>query len=169
MDNLVKYPVQVREYKVWNENNGIISILLAVTIICAIVVLLLLVNLEFAQKVIIFWIGLLVYFIVLLIILRPLKVREVRKNIVMSNDKPLIEQSIKPVVEEVLVESPKKKLDIPHYEYIGSMQTRTYHLRNCRLGKLVKKKYQLSNNSLEFFKKRKFRPCKICILKRRKI
>jgi len=168
MDNVVKYPVQVREYKVWNENAGIISVLLGITIICAVAVLLLLSNFDFTQRVIIIWIGLLIYFILLLIIFKPSKVREVRKNIVMSTDKPVIEESKKPVIEEVFVQEPKKKLDIPHYEYIGSMQTRTYHLRSCRLGKLVKKKYQLSNNSLEFFKKRKFKACKICVLKKRK-
>ena len=166
MDNVIKYPVQVREYRVWNDNRGIVSILLGITIICAVAVLLLLTAFDFTQRVIIIWIGLLIYFILLLVIFKPTKVREIRKNIVMSTQKPL--EVEKPVIGEVFVESPKKKLDIPHYEYIGSMQTRTYHLRTCRLGKLVKKKYQLSNNSLEFFKKRKFRPCKICILKQRK-
>lgn len=61
-----------------------------------------------------------------------------------------------------------KDVEIAHYDYIGSSQTRTYHLRTCRLAKLIKPKFKLSNNSTLFFKKRKFKACKICIRKLRK-
>jgi hypothetical protein len=183
MDNVVRYPFQVREYDVQNENGVIISLLLAITIVCAVIVLFLLFNFELANKIILSLIGLLVYIVLLLVILQPSRVREVRKNVVMSVDKPVIKEVIreveKPVVKKVIVEKPvvkriyvekkHKKLDIPHYNYVGSMQTRTYHLRNCRLGKLVKNKYKLSNNSVEFFRKRKFKPCKVCVLKQKKI
>ncbi|MEI6731420.1 MAG: hypothetical protein WCK90_01935 [archaeon] len=78
----------------------------------------------------------------------------------------------KPVVKTVyrtrIVRPKVKKLNIPHYNFIGSTQTRTYHTRNCRLGKLVKKKYKLMDNSPNFFKKRKFKSCKMCIQKIRK-
>ncbi|MEI6850101.1 MAG: hypothetical protein WCK29_03605 [archaeon] len=60
----------------------------------------------------------------------------------------------------------KAPLDIPKYEYVGSTQARTYHSRNCRLAKLIKKKYKLMDNNPAFFVSKKFKPCKICLKKK---
>jgi len=75
----------------------------------------------------------------------------------------------RPVTKEVYIPIKKAKLEIPKYNFIGSTETKIYHKRNCRLGKLVKKKYKLSNNSENYFKKKGFKPCKVCITKEKKV
>lgn len=54
-------------------------------------------------------------------------------------------------------------------DYVGSTQTRTYHLPSCRLARLIKPKYKLTDSNLEFFKKRKFKACKVCMKGLKKI
>lgn len=183
MDNLSKPSFRVREYSISNDNNIIVSLLLGIALVCGVIVLFLLFDFNLINEILIVLVALLLYIVLLFSLIEPSRVREIRRNIVTTVEKPVVKEVIKevekPVIRKVIVEKPvvkrvyiekkHKKLNIPHYEYIGSMQTRTYHLRACRLGKLVKKKYQLSNNSLDFFKKRKFKPCKICILKQRKV
>ncbi len=85
-------------------------------------------------------------------------------------EKPVVHIVEKPVTRffgrnVIIQESPKKKLNIPKYDYVGSSETKTYHKHSCRLGKLIKKKYKLSSNSEDFFKKRKFKRCKGCFKK----
>lgn len=83
--------------------------------------------------------------------------------------KPIVKTVYKTRYKTRIVKPVVKKLNIPKFNYIGSTQTRTYHTRNCRLGKLVKKKFKLMDNRPDFFQKRKFRACKVCILKQKKI
>jgi Na+-transporting methylmalonyl-CoA/oxaloacetate decarboxylase gamma subunit len=69
-----------------------------------------------------------------------------------------------PIEKTVYITPPeKKKLVIPKYDYVGSEETMTYHTRNCRFGKLIKRKHKVSNNSEKFFTKKGFKPCKICL------
>ena len=70
------------------------------------------------------------------------------------------------VDRKVYVEKPRKKLVIPKYKYVASTQTKRYHTRFCRLGKLVKKKFKIHNNSQNFFRKKHFKACKMCIKKK---
>lgn len=69
----------------------------------------------------------------------------------------------RPVNKIVYREKKRKHLDIPKYKYIASTQTRTYHKNSCRLGKLIKRKYKLHSNSQAFFKKKRFKACKMCL------
>ena len=69
------------------------------------------------------------------------------------------------VEKKVYVEKSKKKLAIPHFKFIASTQTKRYHTRFCRLGKLVKKKFKIHSNSQAFFKKKNFKACKKCVKK----
>ena len=78
-------------------------------------------------------------------------------------DNPIVHVVEKPVYRNVYVEKERKKLNIPKYDFVGSTEAKTFHTRNCRLGKLIKKKYKLQNNSQEFFKKKGFRGCKVCL------
>jgi|GEM_PF-1169086 len=66
-------------------------------------------------------------------------------------------------------EEPKKKLVIPKYDFVASEETRVYHTRNCRLGKLIKRKYRLVSNDEKDFIKEKFKPCKVCIKKKKRV
>lgn len=78
---------------------------------------------------------------------------------------PIIKEVQRPVV--IPVKEKKAKLNIPKYDFLGSTETKTYHKRNCRLSKLIKKKYKLSNNSEAYFKKKGFKACKVCIKKKK--
>ncbi len=67
----------------------------------------------------------------------------------------------RPVIE--YREKPRKKLNIPKYEFNGSTETKTYHKRTCRFSKLIKKNHKVSNDSEAYFKRNKYVPCKMCI------
>ena len=97
-----------------------------------------------------------------------------------KSDFPFIKEVVKevPVEKEVIKEVPIEKkvyvdrpvyiqekrepLNIPKYDYVGSSETKTYHKRSCRLGKLIKKKYKISNNSESYFRSRGFKRCAAC-------
>ena len=96
-------------------------------------------------------------------------IREVKVPVVKEVEKPVYVEKKVMVDRPVYVQVPRKKLDIPKYEFLGSSETKTYHLRSCRLGKLIKKKYKISNNSDSYFKKHKFHPCMVCIQKLKKV
>lgn len=190
----VYYPKpSVREYRVWNENNVFVALLIGILVILAEMMIFLLVDFDVLQMSLIALIGLLIYALFLFFLLEPSRVREIRQTEIRTFEKPVEKEVIreverpveviveKPVMREVFIEKPvyrdrvrtvyvekaRKKLNIPKYKYVGSTQTRAYHLRTCRLGKLIKNKYKLSNNSLEFFKKRKFKACKTCMRRRK--
>ena len=50
--------------------------------------------------------------------------------------------------------------------FVGSTQTKTYHLSSCRLAKSIKNKFKLSDSNPAFFKSKKFKACKICLNKK---
>ena len=94
-------------------------------------------------------------------------VKEVPIQIPVENK--TIEVVEKPVYRDVfrdrvkVVQSPVRRLNIPKYKFVASKETKRYHTRNCRLGKLIKKKFKINSNSQNFFKKKKFKACKICL------
>jgi len=94
------------------------------------------------------------------------------REVIRTVDRPVVKRVIEPiyiergaqkrVIQPVYIEKPRKKLNIPKYDYFGSTETKTYHKSSCRFRKLIKRKYQVSNNSPTYFKSRKFKPCKLC-------
>lgn len=136
-------------------------------------------------KVMAFW---LIAFYALLMLF--LAIRRTLKEIIKTQIKThFIEKIVeKPVVERVVVHEPgkvrtitkivnkvktikqkSKKLNIPHFKFVGSSVSKRYHTHACRLGKLIKNKFKVHHNTKAFFIKRKFKPCKVCILKEKKI
>lgn len=94
--------------------------------------------------------------------------REVIKEVPV--EKKVVEVIEKPVYIEkpaktVFVEKQRKKLFIKKYNFLASTQEKRYHKHNCRLAKIIKKKYKIQNDSASFFKKRHYVPCKLCIKK----
>lgn len=73
-----------------------------------------------------------------------------------------------PVIKRIYIEKPRKKLNIPKYKFIGSTQTKTYHSRNCKFAKMLKRKYKLHSNSKAFFKRKHYKACKACMKNKRK-
>jgi len=137
---------------------------LGILIICAVLFLLVVFDFGSIDLVIIVLIALVLYIILVLLFIRSSKVKKVEERVHINFEKPIGKDAAmnKPALEM------KQIFDLPSDEYVGSSKTKTYHLKNCRLAKRVKGKYRLSNASLEFFKKRRFRPCRICILKKKK-
>lgn len=85
-------------------------------------------------------------------------------------EKPV--EVIKEIVREIpmpvrVARSPTINANAPRYIYIGSAQTKTYHKRSCRLGKLIKRKYKLSSMNKSFFKRKHFRACKSCLQRKK--
>jgi uncharacterized protein YoxC len=94
----------------------------------------------------------------------------VEKPVIRYIDRPGKTRTITRIVNRVrTVKQRVKKLNIPQFKFIGSSVTKRFHTHACRLGKLVKRKYKIHNNSKAFFIKRRFKPCKVCILKTKKI
>lgn len=96
-------------------------------------------------------------------------IKEVRVPVVQQVEKPVIREIIKEVPVIKTVEVPRAKLNIPRYDFIGSVASKVYHKNNCRLGKSIKKKYKEFSNDPNFFKKRGYKPCKFCITKEVKV
>ena len=136
---------------------------------------------DFTSRVLLWTVLVIIYAIILFFLLEPGILREIRSTQVRTIEKPIIQTVERPVVREVVrtvdrpvvrtvevekpvyIERPRTRLSIPKYDYLGSSETMTYHRRTCRLGKLIKKKYKISNNSPVYFRSRKFKPCKVCI------
>lgn len=91
--------------------------------------------------------------------------RPVEKKVSVEKEVVVDRPVDRPVVNKVYVPvgAHKEKIVIPKYNFIASTETMTYHTRNCRLGKLIKRKYKISTNSEKILKKRGFKPCKVCI------
>jgi len=93
------------------------------------------------------------------------KIKEVPVAIQIPVENKTIEVVDRPVYRDVVrfVNSPVRKLEIPKFEYVASSQTKKYHKRSCRLGKLIKNKFKVHSNSQAFFKRKKYKACKVCI------
>ena len=75
-----------------------------------------------------------------------------------------IEVVEKPVIQRVEVPVLiKEKFNFPKFKYTGSSQTKTFHKRNCRFGKMIKKEYRVQNNYFAWFEINDFKPCKACM------
>ena len=182
-------PVVVSEKMIWNHNHIFIAFFVGILVIFGEVVSIYVLNLSTTGAIILGLSLLLVYGVALFFLLEPRILREVRRTEVRTLEKPVFKEVIvekpvikevikeveKPVVREVYVERPiylesrRKKLVIPHYKFIASSLTKTYHTSNCRLGKSIKRKYKIHNNNMRFFIKKLYRPCEACILKRKKV
>jgi len=119
----------------------------------------------------------LIYAILVFLLMQPHVFRGVERREIQTISRPIVREIpiikevpvIRTVEKPVYVSTPKQKLNIPRYDFVGSSQTKTYHTRNCRLGKLIKKKYKESSNDRDFFTKRKYSACKVCILRKVKV
>jgi hypothetical protein len=77
-------------------------------------------------------------------------------------DRPTIvyRDIVRPLVQRM---TSKRKLNIPKYRYLGSINTRRYHKKTCRLSKLIKKKFKIQSNSQKFFINKHYKACKSCL------
>jgi len=169
----------VRQRKIVSIGNLLFSFFMGLVIIIFFIVIISFLALDTFNSVVLATILIIIYAIVLFFLLEPEFLREVTKTTVKTVKKPVIREVIveKPVVEQVMhetektiyVTNPRKKLDIPRYDYVASSETKTYHKKSCRLGKLIKKKYKVLNNDPNYFTRNGYKSCKICIRHLRKV
>ncbi|MEM0465815.1 MAG: hypothetical protein QXW97_03915 [Candidatus Pacearchaeota archaeon] len=185
----------VREKKIKEEGNWVIAIIVGMLLFFISLIIIFGFNLPINQIIIFILIILAFYIVVLSFLFEPKLIKEIINTFIRIEEKPTISKEFsnkssdkvrtipiiyevpKPVIKEVIktVDRPviinknTKKLNIPKYDYIGSSETRTFHRRSCRLSKLIKRKYKLSSNNINFFLKKGFSPCKVCIRKTKKI
>lgn len=178
---------EIKEKRVWNQNNVFIAFIIGVVIVVVAFLVVNLMELKLASAIIFCLVLVFIYGVALFFLLEPKIIKEINSLAMKTVEKPVMREIIvdrpivqevvreveKPVVREVTrpvyIQTPRKSLDIPRYEYVGSSETRTYHKRNCRLGKLIKKKYKINNNFESYFKKKGFKSCKVCIRKLKKV
>lgn len=181
---------KVLEKRIWNQANFAISALIFIVIVIIFIVLTVLMNLDVITLAMIACFFIVIYAVILFFLLEPKLLREVHRTTIQTIEKPVERIVERPVERQVqntlLLEKPSpitheiekriyispgktKSLSIPKYAFIGSSQTKSYHKRNCRLGKLIKKKYKMHSNQESFFIKKRFKPCEVCILKHKKV
>ena len=170
----------VIERKRWKEGNVLWSLLVGLIVVLIELIAVAFFGLSGAGASLLGVILVLVYSVILFFLLEPHILREIRHTQIKTVEKPVIRTVEKPVIRIKTVEKPvekrvyvpvmqkRKKLNIPKYEYFGSDETKTYHHRNCRFRKLIKRKHQEHSNSASYFTRRKYVPCKMCIAKRSK-
>ncbi|MBS3072539.1 hypothetical protein J4477_01755 [Candidatus Pacearchaeota archaeon] len=194
MDNEIrrrKYELEpiVTEKYVWNQGNLLVAIIIGIFAVIFEFIAVFFIGLLKPYALFLGFVLIIVYAIFLFFVLEPRLVKEIKKTEIITLEKPVVREVIKSVIKEVpreivrtvekqvpqtltrtvYVPTPRKKLNIPKYDYVASSQTKTFHTRNCRLGKLIKKRYKVSNNSKSYFTGRKYKPCKVCILKKKKV
>jgi hypothetical protein len=90
-----------------------------------------------------------------------------RKPFVRIVEKPIIKIVEKPIIKEVekkvFIEKPVKETPAPKYQYVGSVNTKTYHKESCKFSKLIEDKYKVSKNDIEYFQEKGYKPCKVCL------
>lgn len=168
----------IHEKKIVSLGNLLFSFLVGLVIVVSFITLISFLTLDTFKSVLLATLLIIVYAVILFFLLEPEFLREITKTTVRTIKEPVIREVIveKPVVEQVMhetektiyVTNPRKSLNIPKYEYIGSSETKTYHKKSCRLSKLIKNKYKVLNNDPNFFIKANYKPCKICIRHLRK-
>ncbi len=163
------------EKRIWNMNNFFIALILGVVIVFSFFIILWIFQIDILKRIVLACFFIVAYAITLFFLLEPKILREIRETNVKTIETPVVKEVIveKPVVQQIPYETektiyitrekPRKKLNIPKYSYIGSFKTKVYHKKSCRLGKLIKKKYKVLNNNIDYFTKNNYRPCEVCI------
>ncbi len=176
---------EIVETRFINNENILLGILVALLGVFSFPLILTIFSLSLVGALVLLLIYVVAFSIFLFFLLQPTVLRETRQLAIRTVERPVIQYVTKPVIQEKYIEKPvikeiivekpvyrdivrpvyasyKEKLDIPKYTYLGSSETKTFHKRNCRFSKLIKKKYKISNNNKSYFTNRNFKQCKIC-------
>ncbi|MEK6874013.1 MAG: hypothetical protein AABW91_04150 [Nanoarchaeota archaeon] len=175
----------ISEKHIWNQGNLLIAFIIGIFVVIFEFVAVFFMGLLKPYALFLGFTLIIVYTVVLFFLLEPKLVKEIKRTEVITLERPVTKEIIKEVPRDVVrtverpvtqtltktvyVKTPRKKLNIPKFDYVASTQTKTYHSRNCRLGKLIKKKYKIHSNEQSYFKNKKYKACKVCILKQKKI
>ena len=158
-DMKVPDTVRIREKK-YNLSNILVSLISLVILVSVNIWTAIYYNFSLIECLEVALVSLLMYVVLLYVLIRTnySRLRLVKR-------KKDSKEVIKAIVNEIKRDDAKERTDIQKPSYIGSTETRTYHLRSCRLAKLIKSKYKLSDDTETFFKSKKFKACKLCLKK----
>lgn len=160
------------------KNLGVIT-LVAILLVLSIIIISLAFNLSLVQNLTLSWISTTVYSLFAYFVIDNRLIRQteriVERPVEVIREVPIqvpIENKTIEVVEKIVTrnvpvyvreERSKIKLALSRDNYLASSETKRYHTKNCRFGKLIKNKYKIHNNNLAFFKEKHFMACKMCI------
>lgn len=176
-----------------NQNrNAVIAILVGALTVLLVLMISFIFSFNLVQNLVLGWIFTTIYAVFAFFLIGD-SIRTIEKRVFVDKpfyvDRPVEVEKIKEVIREVpiqipvenrtievvdrpvyrdrvqVVKSPTRKLNIPKYNFVASSQEKRYHTRNCRLGKLIKNKFKVHSNSQAFFKRKKYKACKMCIKK----
>lgn len=178
-----KYSGTNVHYRVEYEyDKAILVVVLGLFIICGAVLASLYFNFDIVENLVMTCILIVIFGILASYIMGNQMVREVEKEFIREIEKPYpvikeyfqtIDNPIIKVVEKpypvireierkIFVREPRHHLNIPKYKFVGSDETKVYHLRSCRISKSIKKSHLVSNNSRGYFKNHKYKACQLC-------
>jgi len=92
--------------------------------------------------------------------------KPVEKPVIKEVEKIVEKPVIKEVEKKVFIERPKRPAP-PKFKYKASTQSGTYHKTSCRLAKLIKPKYKITSNDIKDFERKGYKPCKVCLRKKK--
>jgi|GEM_PF-3413381 len=109
------------------------------------------------------------YVVILPGLLTATRVREIRTHGITTIEKPIVRDVVHVVEKRVpqqLVELRAPVLQTAprvRFSFIGSIETKRFHKRGCRLSRLIKAKYKILRNSPAYFQTKRFKRCKVCL------
>ncbi|MFA5856629.1 MAG: hypothetical protein WC867_04675 [Candidatus Pacearchaeota archaeon] len=182
----------ITEKRIWNQNHIFLSLIISFIFIFMFFIILYVFKLELTTAILTAALFIVSYAIILFFLLEPKILKEINHPIIKTIKEPglstqfIIEKPIYKIIEKdpVIIEKPvqlmhetEKRIYITNpiekkkkeYNFIGSSLTFIYHNKDCRLGKSIKDRYKISNDLESFFKSNKYRPCKVCITKEKKV
>jgi cell division protein FtsB len=188
----------VREMKLWNMRNLFFAFWISVLLVAIAITAMAFISETTVARVILWAIISITEAIILFFLLEPGKLKEIeRKEVrILEKEVPVIKEVIRTIEKPVEIEKPiyrdvvrivekpvikeverpvyypiqkTKRVPAKKYAYVASNVTGVYHKSNCRLGKLIKRKYKEQSNSPSYFKNKKYKPCKSCITKQVKV
>jgi len=168
----------------YENDNILIAVILATIVILFAIIVTLMLNLNIIQVLTMSWALTTIYSLFTYFVIDSKRVGQINSEVIL--EKPVevirevpiqipIENKTIEVVERIVTKEvpvyiretrTREKSNILKYKYLASSETKTYHTKKCRFGKLIKKKYKIQSNNPAFFKKKHFKACKMCINKK---
>ncbi|MDP2628951.1 MAG: hypothetical protein Q8P15_03580 [Nanoarchaeota archaeon] len=160
----------------YDNKNILVAILVAVLVVLLATLISLIFNLSVVQAITMSWILTTFYSLFAFFIIDNKEIIQIESERIIEKPIEVIREFI-PFENQEIREVPayipetiiRRKPLFKKYDYVASSETKTYHKKNCRFGKLIKKKYKMFNNDYLFFNKKDFKACKICLKEHKKI
>jgi hypothetical protein len=166
MEEKVKHQInqpikRIKRISGWNASTTIIVILLGIVTVLSIMAVLII--FEFIIALMTSLMFLLVLMLIIILITKPKRrIEIVYKNVPL---RPLSQKENNIENDNPEDEEDKKSNQTQNNKYIGSKENKKYHKTECRYAKNIKPEYAEYNSEESYFKKNKYKPCKICIKK----